>query len=227
MQIASDRPVAWSYSALTAYETCPKKFWHFRIKKDFKDVGNETSDYGTHVHKSIQNYLSKNTKLPLDLVHMQPTVDKYKHSGFKLGGVELQLAIDSNYEPTGWFDKDVYCRAIIDAAFISDKLALLVDWKTGKIKPDEEATQLSLAACLYMLHDPTVQNVAMRYVWLAHKGRTTNFSLTRADMPAVWNQLAPRVRRYQEAHKRDEFPAQPSGLCRKYCPITSCPHHGG
>lgn len=226
MVIASDQPKAWSYSALTSFETCPKQFWHYRIKKDFKDSGNESSTYGEYVHKAIQRYIKNNIKLPLDIVHMQPAIDKYKNSQMQLSGTELQLAINSDYAPTGWFDKDVYCRVIIDAAYSYDSVALLLDWKTGKMKPDSEATQLSLAACVYMLHDANVDRVASRYVWLAHKGKTSNFTLNREDMPKVWNALAPRLKRYQEAHKRDEFPANPSGLCRKWCPITSCPHHG-
>jgi hypothetical protein len=217
---------AWSYSALTNFESCPKKFWHYRIKKDYKDEGGEASRYGDHVHKSINNYLVHNVALPLDLVHMQKVVDVYKNMKSDRLISEQQLAINSDYEPTGWFDKDVYCRAIIDAIFIHQDLALLVDWKTGKMK-DDGATQLRLAACILMLHIPEVNKVAMRYVWLAHKGKTTNFTMTRKDMPAVWNELSPRLRRYQHAHAHDEFPASPSGLCRKWCNITSCPHHGG
>lgn len=226
MVIASSQPKAWSFSALTSFETCPKQFWHYRIKKDVKDSGNEASQYGEHVHKAAKNYLMQGTKLPLDLVHMQPTFDQYKNNAFDDVRAELQLAINSDYEPTGWFNKDVYCRVVIDAAFTKGNLALLVDWKTGKMKPDAEATQLKLSGVVYLLHDPEIQLVSMRYVWLAHKGKTTNFTMRREDIPAVWNELAPRIKRYQEAHRKDEFPANPSGLCRKFCPVKSCPHNG-
>ena len=217
---------AWSYSALTNFEACPKKFWHYRIKRDFKDEGGEASKYGEYVHKAIEAYLLKDVKLPLDLTHMKPVVDTYK--GMKADRIlgEQQLAINAEYEPTGWFDKDVYCRAIIDAICVHKDVALLLDWKTGKMK-DDGATQLRLAAVMYLLHDPDVNKVAMRYVWMAHKGKTTNFTMTREEIPAVWNELAPRLKRYQHAHDHDEFPASPSGLCRKWCNITTCPHHGG
>ena len=224
--IASDAPKAWSFSALSSFETCPKQFWHFRIKRDVKDVGGDASKFGEHVHSTAKLYLTgKLKKLPLDLTYMTPIFDKYKAHKFDELMCEQQLAINADFEPTGWFDKDVYCRAIIDAAFVKDSVALLVDWKTGRMKDDNDATQLRLSAVLFMIHSPDVQAVVMRYVWLAHKGKETSFKMTRSDIPAVWNALAPRLKRYQEAHKRDDFPANPSGLCRKHCPVLSCPHN--
>ena len=52
----------------------------------------------------------------------------------------------------------------------------------------------------------------------------TIFPLTRADIPKVFDALAPRLQRYQDAHAREEFPARPSYMCR-YCPVTSCQHN--
>jgi len=226
MVIASDQPKAWSYSALTQYETCPKQFWHYRIKRDYKDAGNDTSKYGEMVHKSFKEYIFDNRPLPLSIKHMAEFVDPYKHGKFQQKYGELQLAINAEFRPTGWFDKDVYCRAIVDFLGTTDDVALVVDWKTGKMKPDEEATQLSLTGVMVMLHDPDINTVVLRYVWTQHKGKHTQFIVKRSQIPAIWNRLAPRLKRYQEAHKRDDFPANPSGLCRKYCPITSCPHNG-
>jgi len=227
MPTASKKIPAWSFSALTSFETCPKQFWHMRIKRDFKDEGNENSAFGTHVHDSIAQYFLKNKKLPLDISYIKPIIDVYKKAAFRETHIELKLAINQKYKPVAWMAPDVYCRAIVDAGFVQGPKALLVDWKTGKMKPDSEATQLRLSAVMFMLFEPDVNEVTMRYVWLMNNGKTTTFKMTRDDIPAVWNELAPRLRRYQHAHQHDEFPANPSGLCRKYCPITTCPYYGG
>ena len=226
MPTASKIP-AWSFSALSQFETCPKQFWHMRIKRDFKDSGNENSEFGKHVHDSIAKYFLKGTKLPTDIVYVKPIVDVYKKAAFRETMIELKLAINPKFKPVAWMGHDVYCRAIVDAAFVQGPRALLVDWKTGKMKPDSEATQLKLSAVMFMLHEEEVEDVTMRYVWLLNGGKTTTFKMSRKDIPAVWNELAPRLKRYQHAHAHDDFPANPSGLCRKYCPITTCPYHGG
>lgn len=235
MPTVSKKLVAWSYSALTQFETCAKRFWHFRIKREYKDEGGPDSWYGQEVHREIAAYLTKGWKLNVDKTHFQPTVDLYKNGKMKFIGAEMQMAINKDFEPTGWFDDDVWLRVVVDAAWVDEAsgTALLVDWKTGKMKPDEEATQLMLSACVYMLRDSSIKRCAVRYVWLTVRDKTTqiakhtSFTLQRDEMPHVWNTLAPRLKRYYHAHDHDEFPANKSGLCKKHCSITSCPHHGG
>ena len=220
------KPRAWSYSALAQFETCPKQHWHYRVKKDVKDTGNADSQYGEYVHKALAAYCMKGKPLPLDVAHMEKFAKQYKEAKTTERYAEVQIAIDANMEQTGWFDDDVYCRVIIDLLLVNDDFAMLVDWKTGKMKPDEEATQLSLSACVLMMVKPNINRVVMRYVWTKHGGKPTQFTLRREDIPRVWNSLAPRIQRYQNAYANDEFPANPSGLCRKWCPVTSCPHNG-
>ena len=70
------RSFAWSYSALTSFETCPKQYWHYRIKRDVKESKSQATDYGTEVHKCFENRLIKGKKLPLDLRHHEPVMAK-------------------------------------------------------------------------------------------------------------------------------------------------------
>lgn len=215
--------VAWSFSALNTYETCPKKYWHLKIAKDYKeDFSGPHAEYGKAVHKAFELRVKKNKPLPMDMRHFEKYVAKFAEApGKKL--VELQLAINEAMEPTGWFDKDVWCRAILDLAITNGNKALVVDYKTGKMKDD--FSQLRLASALFLLHAPEIEHVTMAFFWTKDKAITKEVS-TRDECLQVFSSFVPRVARLNRSVELTEWPARPNGLCRKYCPIQSCPHHG-
>ena len=59
-----NKQVAWSHSALNTFTTCPKKYWHEKIKKDVPFTESDASRYGKEVHKAFEDYIGKGTKLP-------------------------------------------------------------------------------------------------------------------------------------------------------------------
>lgn len=216
-----------SFSQLNNFETCPKKYWHLSIQRDYKEVEGEAILYGKRVHKAFELFVRDGKPLPQDLSHMQKYVQKFADfPGTKM--VEQQLCITKDYQVTHWKDWDNgWCRAVIDLALVGDKSALLVDYKTGKMKSDE-FTQLKLAAALFMIHNPEVEVVDVAYLWTEAGGKTTKPErpFRRDDIPALWNELLPRTNRFQLAYENNEYPPRPSGLCRNWCIIESCPHHG-
>lgn len=225
MVTAKAKQTAWSYSRLNNYETCPKKFWHLSVKKDVKEAEGEAMRYGKLVHKALELRVSKNKPMPLNLRHLEKYANKlYRAKGEKL--TEQQLAIDSNFEPCDWFSKDTWCRAIIDLAIVNAPHAVVVDYKTGKIKND--FTQLRLAGAMLMLHEPEIQTLDLCYLWTKEKQLTKDDTgpMVRDDIKTVVLDLMPRVKKYERAHRMESFPARPGFLCKNYCPITKCPHHG-
>lgn len=217
------RPAAWSFSRLKAFETCPKQFWHFNIAKDYKQSESQEMAYGKAVHKALELRIGKGKALPTNLKHLEPIAARFANlPGAKF--VEQQLALNEDMQPTGWFDKDVWVRAIIDLAIINNTKAVIMDWKTGKV--DEDFTQQRAAAAILLQHHPEIKEMTLMYYFTAHK-KLLHEPLTREDVKHVWARLLPRVKKYQHAHAHAEFPPRPSGLCRRHCPITSCPHHGG
>jgi hypothetical protein len=218
---------AWSISALTNYEQCPKKFYHLTIKKDFKDSFGAAGEYGKYVHKCLENLVKKGKPLPLDIEHMLPYVQPFLDIMKKGANVEAeqQLAITKDYEPDEWFGKAVWCRAILDLAIVGKKSATLIDYKTGKIK-DDGFSQLRLCAAILSLFKPEIEVFNLAYLWTAHEGKLTKMKITKDDLPEVWNDILPRVKKFQIAFQTTDYPANPSGLCRKHCPIDSCPYHG-
>lgn len=216
--------VAWSYSRLTSFETCPKKFWHLSVKKDVFEPESEAMRYGKKVHKALELRVGKGKPLPLDLRYLEGYAKQLADAvGEKL--TEQQLAIDENFEPCSWFSKQTWCRAILDLSIVSPPHAVVLDYKTGKISDD--FTQLRLAGVMLLLHMPEIQTVDLGYLWTKDKQLTkAEQKLHRDDIKSVIADLMPRIKKYQRAHENNEFPPRPSGLCKRYCPVTKCPHHG-
>ena len=216
---------AWSFSAINNFESCPKKYYHLSIAKDYKEEEGEAIVYGKAVHKALEKLVRDGTPLPERFKHMQEYVQDFVNvPATKL--CEQQLAITKDYEPCDWKDwNNAWCRAVIDLAIVGDTHAVLIDYKTGKMK-DDGFTQLKLAAAIFMVHNPSIETVDVAYLWTENKGKRTKSSYTKSQIMELWNELLPRVGKFQRAFVEKEYPPRPSGLCKRWCPITGCPHHG-
>jgi len=219
---------AWSYSKLKNFETCPKRYYNIDVTKRVKEEEGEELAYGNQLHAALANAISGKAPLPDSFKKMQKWVDLV--TGQVTNGdnmptilVEQKLAIDKDYGPTSFFDNSAWYRGVADVIKISGPVAVVLDWKTGKIL--EDGIQLALMAQCVFAHHAGVQKIRTEFIWLKHDART-RCDFTRDDMISVWSTLLPRVGALERAHKTNEFPPKPGGLCRRYCPVAACPHHG-
>ena len=206
----------WSYSSLTKFETCPRQYWLTKVAKKVTEPPTEATTHGTRVHEALEFRVKENRSLPEDLVKLEPIVarfDKFKDKGKVF--TELEMALTSSFSPTGFFESDAWVRGIIDVGVeVGDKASLL-DYKTGKVKPDSD--QLKLFAAFYMQTYKHVKVVNTGFIWLKFD-KYTGESYTREDLPSIWNDFLPRVQRMEIAYDKDKWIPKPSGLCRGWCP---------
>lgn len=212
---------AWSFSAIQAFETCPKKLYHSRVKKDFPESFNAAADYGTQAHKHFENFLSRKIELPMDLMHHGKLLELLSAFNGKLL-TEQKLAITKDFEPTGYFSKDVWGRGAADLLMLGETSALVVDWKFGK--PKTGFDQLNLMCAMVGCYYPQIETYHAAYYWAQTK-ELWKITLDKSDLMDVWNDFLPRIRKFEQAHKDSEFPAKPSGLCKKYCGVSICAHY--
>lgn len=226
-------PFAWSYSRLLKFEQCPKQFWHMNVMKDVKEVPTEQQDWGTFVHKAFEDRVAKQKPLPEDLQKHEDLVAALTSGTPRQILVEQQWALTRDLRPTGWFDRNVWCRFKGDlvrvdptpvngaAPPLPEDVALLVDYKTGKIKEDE--SQLKLGAAFTFEHFPTVGLVKSLFLWVKTEA-LSRLDVLRRDKPQIWAEFMPRVARMEKAYNEADMPAQPSPLCN-WCPVTACAHN--
>lgn len=213
------KPFTWSFSALTTYELCGKKYFHLYVAKDVKDEDSSFSADGKIVHDAMKGRVCDNKPLPLQLRNYEKIAARFAAiDGEKHG--EMKLAVNRKFEPVGYFDPDVFVRVVIDLAIVQDKSAIVVDWKTGKVKDDP--TQMGLNAAVLARWMPEIGLFKTMYVWL-RDSHITPKNYTISKFTDVWNDLLPRVAKMEEARKTTNFPAKPNGLCG-WCPVKQCPH---
>ncbi|NCC32429.1 MAG: hypothetical protein EOM24_10465 [Chloroflexia bacterium] len=213
---------AWSYTALTSYETCPKRHYETRVAKRIVEPESEQLQWGNRVHKAIEARIKTGAPLPAGMEQWEALIAKLVAvKGWTLA--ESQYALTAERATASWFGKNVWLRCVIDFGKMTDRSILALDWKTGKPKPD--ADQLMLFAGVMMAVYPAIEKVVTGYVWLKDQ-QITKETFHRDDVETIWNAFLPRVARLDEAHATNNWPARPSGLCRAWCPVVSCEHNG-
>lgn len=217
------KPFAWSYSRLKNWRTCPKRHYHIDVARDVKEDESEELKFGKAIHTAAAHWIAKGTEPPpVHKPYLEPWVERFRRMpGEKL--TEQQLAIDEGLQPCEWFAKEAWFRSIADVLIINGPVAIAADWKTGRVLEDPE--QLALMASCIFAHHPQVQKIRAIYIWLKEHAETT-MDYTREGMPEVWASVWPELEQLRHAYATTTYPAKPSRLCRRWCPVSACPHHG-
>jgi hypothetical protein len=223
------RAQPWSFSALNTFITCGEMYRRRYVTKDIKDDGPEDAkDWGTTVHKAFEDRMSLGkalAPLPLTLLDHEPYMEKLdKHEGVIF--TELHGALDRRLMPVAeWYSDEIWFRVVVD--FISiirgGNNALLVDYKTGKQKPEEHAKQCALFA-IYTWHLwPKVDIVDTRLYYTSTLSEVRKV-YSRKEEDQLWQLFIPDLQQYREAFKTETFQKRPSGLCNGWCKVTDCEH---
>jgi len=206
---------AWTYSQLDKFETCPRQFYHVRVKKDFPEPPTEATIWGERVHKAMELRVKEGTPLPEGMDQWEGIASKFARLvGDKY--CELQMAVDRNFQPADW--NNAWSRGIADLLIVNGDKAAIFDHKTGRRKPTE---QLMLYAGYTFAMFPDVDYVTTGFVWLKDK-KIDKQEFTRDQVSEIWLEFLPRVRKLEMAYEKDNWPCRPSGLCHGWCPAKSC-----
>lgn len=217
---------AWSYSKVKNYRTCPKRYYEIDVAKNFVEPKGPALDYGDRVHKAWQARIAKGTPFPDDPEEFPEDWEVAAQRLCAAPGkimTEQQLAIKEDLSPCTWFDKQTWFRAIADYLVVNGPVAMAIDYKTGKVVEDSE--QLALMAETIFSHYPEVQAVRTEFWWLKDDAATRR-DYQRKNRHQTWAGIMPDVMTLKQAHETMTFPPKPSGLCRRFCAVTSCPYHG-
>lgn len=204
-----DKKMALSFSRLSTFEQCPKKFEYLYVLKAVQDQGSTATEYGTRVHEALEKVARGEAEHThesqpfaglLTRILQQPGEKFFEH----------QMSIDCLMRPCGWFDETVWVRSIADVLVVNKHEAWIGDYKTGKIKDDP--TQLQLFAWMVFTHFPEVEVVKASYLWLL-KGEITTMRFTRNMKDHLWTSIDQRLERVQDAVDSGVFKAKPTPLC--------------
>jgi len=207
---------SWSYSSLTSFEQCPKRYFHVRVAKDVPDPPGEEAKWGQTVHKHLELRVKDQTPLPQVLAHLEPMMAKILATPHDEIHAERQYCFNAYFKPVDWWSKDAWLRSVVDLELRKGDKALLLDHKTGRRKPDND--QLRLFAAVVLTRDKYLSKVTTGFLWL--KDNTIDSeTFTRDDVPTIWQDYLSRVARLGHAHESGTWIPKPSGLCKAWCPV--------
>lgn len=212
-------PMPWSFTSLADHKNCPRAFYEKRVIKSVKDESTEALVWGNQVHKAFELHVGEDKPLPDSLERHSGYLFGLKHRG-DVRFVERKVALNRKVQPCGFFDKDVWWRGVLDYHAIQGCVAQIVDYKTGKRKPNW--AQLHLFAIWIFANYPKVSTVSMEFYWTSLE-LTDKELVHRKDVPALWAGVMPDLKRYAQSFKDDLWPENPSGLCA-WCPVKHCQH---
>lgn len=226
----SNKPFAWSYSALDAYSQCALQLKETRITKRFSDR-NKFNVSGDTDHKRFEDRIMHGKTLPTSLEGYESALQRI----IAIPGqarAELEMCITRDWKPTGWFSKNAWARAKVDLSIVQpDKKSVIqFDWKFGRYKKDSRWLQLKINALLFdamtKAHGVTMDTFTGVFIWVPEGFKAEPLTIRQEDISAVRSEVMEHVVEYQRAYDQDDFPPTKNGLCRQHCPVLSCRHNG-
>jgi len=222
----SNKAPAWSFSSITLFETCHRKYQAEKVTKEIKFVENENTLYGKRLHKAAELYIGSNQALEGEFNFLRPYLDTLaeipgqKYCELRLGIKE----VDGQLVACDFFDKGVWFRGAADLVIVGDKTAWIVDYKTGK-STRSDPRQLALMAAGVFLKFPQIQKIKAALLYVV-PGEKVEAKYTREEAFSIFSELDPLLVQLDEAYASNVWNPMPNGLCRKYCEVKACPHNG-
>jgi len=200
---------AWSYSRLTTYEACPL-LARFKFIDRLREPPSKPLERGQEVHTKAEKYSTGELKKrPKELDLFKEEFKALRRIKKKLN-VEQELAITDSWDPCDWFASDTWLRAKLDCSYNDDVAQVIIDYKTGKVRP-ENVDQLDLYAPVAFCHAPDHINVIHASLWYLDWGEEVARSYTRGEALKLRTKW---VKRSKKMLSDTAFKPTPGNACR-------------
>lgn len=218
---------SWSFSAISAFETCPLQYAHKYFYKTIKYRETAATRKGNEIHAALERTLkgkpNQSDKSLIDTNKWSPFVNSMLNAPGERY-VELEMGLDENWKPTLWKQATGRCKG--DVIIINGDKANYFDWKTGKNIKDDPL-QLKLSLLFIALNFPQVKQFNGKFIWLEfNKVTGLDKPIPRKELIETYEDVKARLIRIKESWETQVFPANKSGLCRNHCEVVSCSYCG-
>lgn len=214
----------WSYSSISLFQQCPRKYYRLRVIKDIVEPPQEHLLYGSAVHKAAEEYVRDNTPIPEKFAFMKPHLDLLKSvPGEKF--CEYEMGLTREFEPCAFKAPEVWMRGIADLLIIKDDKAKIVDYKTSKSSRYADTKQLELLSLLVFKHFPQIKKVKAGLVFLVAED-VVGADYDGENQKAIWSKWLPELSRLEKSYEADVWNPRPNFTCKNYCPVKDCEHNG-
>lgn len=228
-----------SPTSVSTFNTCPKQYQAKYITKEVKFQPTEATERGTRWHKQLEDRLRDKLSLPEETAQFEPLIKRLEMmKGDKLP--ETKLAITEDFKPCDYKQRWYGGTADVIVLNHEEKKAVIFDYKTGKVKDNEDfRKQLTTYALMAFIAYPHITQIRVAYIFLdameyspVEKGKK-GLTFYRKDIEEMKSDLAFNIEKIARATERNEWLPNPGGLCRPnkptvnggqpWCQVKSCP----
>jgi hypothetical protein len=214
----------FSFSSITTFEKCPKKYHHTKVLKDFEDKSGPEANYGTDFHAAAEHFTRDDVPMPGRFRAMEPMVKHLKAlPGDKYAELKVGVKIvDGEFVPCDFDDPDAWYRGIIDLLVVNKTAGRMVDWKTGKNSAYADMRQMDMLAGAVFVLFPELVTISSALIYVV----ADDLIPKRHDRERLATYLGvfnEQLMNLTVAHQTGVWNPKPSPLC-PWCPVTTCTH---
>lgn len=209
---------SWSYSGLKQMATCPYSVYLQRVEKH-KAPPSPALTRGSEVHDMCEQYLKGTVlEVPEEFKHWEDKLNELRDLTTKgTCWPEKELAFNKDWEMTGWFADDCWCRFKADVIVQEDETSFrIIDWKTGRAHGNEfsHAEQLKYYAVALGMAIPEAEFISASMYYLDQGTQTLDKTFTREELVYFLPLVTERGLSLTE---RETWPATPSDSACRWC----------
>lgn len=202
-----------SFTLLKTFDQCPRQAHHRYVLKDIPFEESDASRWGSRVHKAMEDWLTKQAPLPEGMGIYESFLRALKGAS-----AEMKLAVRRDWSPCDFFAKDVWLRGKADVVHMQGSAAVIVDWKTGKVREDPDELEI-LGEMLKAKH-PEITMLAGWYVWLKDLRLGKVHHLNADARPGIER----RMNKFEDSLRVNHWPPNETPLCG-WCSVKTCEFH--
>lgn len=214
----------WSFSSMKQWSNCARQYHEVKVLKNFVVPDTAQTLYGKDVHTALENYVKDSTPLPKNYRKYQKAIDALiAIPGTKYTELKMGLKAD-RVTACDFDDLDYWVHGIADLVIVDNSVAYCVDYKTGSPRY-ADTKQLKLMALMIFAKFPEVKVVEAGLLFLAHDEFVPD-TYVRGESEQLWKRFYEQLQLFDIYTTSGNWPANPSGLCKKYCAVTTCQYNG-
>jgi hypothetical protein len=208
--------IPWSFSLLSDFANCRWKVFRKYVSKDLpKEPQSPELAEGIRMHSLLERAIKSRTLVEL-AAPLHPVVQPMTQNG---ATAEHMLGMTEDRQPAKFFGSP-WGRGKIDVLILKPPVAVIFDWKTGKVR--EDPRELACHALLIKANFPAVEKITGAYVWLKENRLGTPYDLSNTDR--VYHGTRATVAEMEECQASGVWEKKPNPLCG-WCPVKDCEHN--
>lgn len=196
-----------SASSLETWTNCPRLWKAKYVDKVVPYVEHPAAKRGTEIHEKLENAV-KTGQEPEDIWTPSGLIGSLHQ---RRARAEVKVALDWDGKVADFDDTDAAIRGVVDVYLPTASHTLILDWKTGKVRPKK--IQADVYTAFARALNPTDAQVSFRFVYVDQR-KTVPLDRDGLATTRIYDLI-------QQVEEDTEHLPNPGWLCR-FCDYYAC-----